>query len=175
MTDTIRQYIRYIRGMSLVETLLASAVLSVVVVSGLTVTSDAIKSRAKTDTRTALMTEGVSTVEKARHVKETSPELRTMVRERLKDGDDYRTLQAKIENDEVTAAAIYDGAGADQKMLLRSAFAGKNEALSTFFATSFQCVPFSHTDDSGSSSSSSSKSSSKSKSKSKSKSSSKSK
>ena len=73
MTETIKRYVRYIQGMSLVETLFASAVLSVVVVSGLTVTSDAIKSRTKGEARVAMLTEGVSTVEKARHDKDTSP------------------------------------------------------------------------------------------------------
>ena len=158
MTDTIKRYIKYIRGMSLVETLFASAVLSVVVVSGLTITSDAIKSRTKGEARVAMLTEVVSTVEKARHDKDTSPALRTLVRERLKDGGDYRTLQAKIENNELTAATNYDSLGDNQKILLRSAFAGKNEALSTFFSTSFQCVPFPHTPSSGSSSKSGSKS-----------------
>jgi len=160
MTNSIKRYITFIRGMSLIETLVASAVLSVVVVSGLTVTSDAIKSRAKQETRIAMLTEGVSTVETARHEKDPSPALRTLVRERLKDGNDYRTLQAKIDGDEVTAAAIYDNVGDNQKILLRSAFAGKNEALSTFFSTTFQCAPFSHALTSGGSSSKSSSSSS---------------
>ena len=158
MTETIKRYVRYIQGMSLVETLFASAVLSVVVVTGLTVTSDAIKSRTKGEARVAMLTEGISTVEKARHDKDTSPALRTLVRERLKDDGDYRTLQAKIENNEVTAATTYDSLGDDQKILLRSAFAGKNEALSTFFTTAFQCVPFPHSPSSGSSSKSGSKS-----------------
>ena len=179
MTNTIKRYIKFIRGMSLVETLFASAVLSVVVVSGLTVTSDAIKSRTKGEARVAMMTEGVSTVEKARHEKDANPDARTLLRERLKDGGDYRTLEAKVENDEVTAAATFDALGDNQKLLLRSAFAGKNEALSTFFSTNFECDPFSHPptnssssskSKSGSGSSSSSSSSSKSGSSSKSKS-----
>ena len=164
MTDTIKRYIRYVRGMSLVETLFASAVLAVVVVSGLTVMSDAIKSRTKGEARVAMLSEGVSTIEKARHEKDTDPDARTLLRERLKDDGDYRTLEAKVENNEVTAATTYDTMGDDQKMLLRTAFAGKNEALSTFFSTAFQCVPFPHTPSSGSSSKSGSKGKGKSKS-----------
>ena len=161
MTDTIKRYIRYVRGMSLVETLFASAVLAVVVVSGLTVMSDAIKSRTKGEARVAMLSEGVSTIEKARHEKDTDPDARTLLRERLKDDGDYRTLEAKVENNEVTAATTYDTMGDDQKMLLKTAFAGKNEALSTFFSTAFQCVPFAHTpSSSGSSSKSKSKSNS---------------
>ena len=143
MTDTIKQYLRYVQGMSLVETLFASAVLSVVVVTGLTVTSDAIKSRTKSEARVALLTEGISTVEKARHDKDDDT-IRQLLRERFKDGGEYRTLQAKIAGDEVTAATTFESLGDNQKILLRSAFAGKNEDLSTFFATTFQCLPFSH-------------------------------
>ena len=163
MAKTLRRYVRYIQGMSLMETLFASAVLSVVVVSGLTVMSDAIESKSKGDTRVAMLTEGVSTIEKARHEKDDTPDERTLLRQRLKEGDNYRTLTAKVDTSskEVTAATTYDSAGDNQKLLLRSAFGGKNEALSTFFSASFQCVPITHTVTASSGSSGKSKKSNK--------------
>jgi hypothetical protein len=109
--------------------------------------SGAIESKTKSDTRVAMLSEGVSTLEKARYEKDDTPDERTLERQRLKQDGEFRTLTAKVDNGEgeVTAATTFDSAGDDQKLLLRTAFGGKNEALSTFFTASFQCVPFSHT------------------------------
>ncbi|MDB2623210.1 hypothetical protein N9X89_02810 [Luminiphilus sp.] len=158
MSRNTERYLKYIRGMSLIETAFASAALSVVVVTGLTVASDTIKSRAKGDARVAMLSENVASIEKARHdryadgdnfnITAANDEAgRTVARQRLLDADKDKLskLKATYEQDGAKLYiktsgdyAILDGAN---KIALKTAFAGKNEALSIFMGTPDDSVP----------------------------------
>jgi hypothetical protein len=144
--------------MSLIETLFASAALSVVVVTGLTVASDTIKSKAKGDARVAMLSENVASIEKARHdvyadgetfnlTTANDGEGRTIDRQRLLDADKgaLKALKATYEQDGAKLYiktsgdyAILDGAN---KIALKTAIAGDNEALSVFMGTPDDSIP----------------------------------
>ncbi|MDG1507311.1 MAG: hypothetical protein P8Q28_05830, partial [Luminiphilus sp.] len=112
MSKHIKRYLKYVRGMSLIETVFASAALSVVVVTGLTVASDTIKSKAKGDARVAMLSENVASIEKARHdryadgfniatANDPTATGRTIDRRRLLDADKNKlnALKATYEQD----------------------------------------------------------------------------
>ena len=152
MSKHMKQYFNYVKGMSLIETLFASAALSVVVVTGLTVASDTIKSKAKGDARVAMLSENVASIEKARHdvyadgetfnlTTANDEEGRTIDRQRLLDADKEKlaALKAIYEQDGAKLSiktsgdyAILDGTN---KIALKTAIAGNNEALSVFMGT----------------------------------------
>ncbi|MDB2441660.1 hypothetical protein N9W72_08705 [Luminiphilus sp.] len=158
MSKHMKRYLKYIRGMSLIETAFASAALSVVVVTGLTVASDTIKSRAKGDARVAMLSENVASIEKARHdmyadgdnfnITTANNEAgRTVDRQRLLDTDKDKlaALKATYEQDGAKLYiktsgdyAILDGAN---KIALKTAIAGNNEALSIFMGTPDNSIP----------------------------------
>ena len=149
MANKLRHILGFMRGMSLIETLFASAALSVVVVTGLAVTSDTIKSRTKGDARVAMLSESVATIEKARHDTyaddfdiingTTEYEREITPRKRLLDS----LTRAQLEKLKATYAAdggkikisteqLYAALGDSQKIALKTAMAGKNENLSIF-------------------------------------------
>ena len=152
MSKHMIRYLKYVKGMSLIETLFASAALSVVVVTGLTVASDTIKSKAKGDARVAMLSENVASIEKARHDRYAEGESfnlttannetgRTVDRQRLLDADKDKlaALKAMYEQDGAKLSiktsgdyAILDGTN---KIALKTAIAGNNEALSVFMGT----------------------------------------
>jgi hypothetical protein len=158
MSKHMKQYFNYVKGMSLIETLFASAALSVVVVTGLTVASDTIKSKAKGDARVAMLSENVASIEKARHdvyadgetfnlTTANDGEGRTIDRQRLLDADKekLKALKATYEQDGAKLYiktsgdyAILDGAN---KIALKTAIAGNNEALSVFMGTPDDSIP----------------------------------
>ncbi|MDB2511380.1 hypothetical protein N9X48_01725 [Luminiphilus sp.] len=155
MSKHMKRYLKYIRGMSLIETAFASAALSVVVVTGLTVASDTIKSRAKGDARVAMLSENVASIEKARHdwyaagdkFDAANDSVRTLDRQRLLDADKDKltALKATYEQDGAKLYiktsgdyAILDGAN---KIALKTAIAGNNEALSIFRGTPDNSIP----------------------------------
>jgi Tfp pilus assembly protein PilV len=109
MSKHMKRYFNYVKGMSLIETLFASAALSVVVVTGLTVASDTIKSKAKGDARVAMLSENVASIEKARHdvyadgetfnlTTANDEEGRTIDRQRLLDADKGKLNGAKSDS-----------------------------------------------------------------------------
>ena len=124
---------RFITGMSLVETLFASAVLSVVVVGGLAVTTDVMKSGSGGEARKAMISIGASAIEQGRHEQQTVDV--TVDRTRLTADGAKGDLRATLSDGQITAERSWSTAGDTQKMILRSAIAGKTEALSTFMAT----------------------------------------
>lgn len=152
MSKHMKRYLKYVRGMSLIETVFASAALSVVVVTGLTVASDTIKSKAKGDARVAMLSENVSSIEKARHdvyadgenfnlANANNDAGRTIDRQRLLDADKEKlaALKATYEQDGTKLSiktsgdyAIMDGTN---KIALKTAIAGDREALSVFMGT----------------------------------------
>ena len=152
MSKHMKRYLKYVRGMSLIETVFASAALSVVVVTGLTVASDTIKSKAKGDARVAMLSENVSSIEKARHdvyadgenfnlANANNDAGRTIDRQRLLDADKEKlaALKATYEQDGTKLSiktsgdyAIMDGTN---KIALKTAIAGAREALSVFMGT----------------------------------------
>ena len=160
MSKHMKRYFNYVKGMSLIETLFASAALSVVVVTGLTVASDTIKSKAKGDARVAMLSENVASIEKARHDRYADGEYfdfadantdpgrtRTIDRQRLLDADKGKlnALKATYEQDGAKLYiktsgdyAILDGAN---KIALKTAIAGDNEALSVFMGTPDDSIP----------------------------------
>ena len=152
MSKHMKRYLKYVRGMSLIETVFASAALSVVVITGLTVASDTIKSKAKGDARVAMLSENVSSIEKARHdvyadgenfnlANANNDAGRTIDRQRLLDADKEKlaALKATYEQDGTKLSiktsgdyAIMDGTN---KIALKTAIAGDHEALSVFMGT----------------------------------------
>lgn len=152
MSKHMKRYLKYVRGMSLIETVFASAALSVVVVTGLTVASDTIKSKVKGDARVAMLSENVSSIEKARHdvyadgenfnlANANNDAGRTIDRQRLLDADKEKlaALKATYEQDGTKLSiktsgdyAIMDGTN---KIALKTAIAGDREALSVFMGT----------------------------------------
>lgn len=179
MSRHIQRYLKYVRGMSLIETLFASAALSVVVVTGLTVATDTIKSKTKGDARVAMLSENVASIEKARHDRYADGESfnlttanneagRTVDRQRLLDADKAKltALKAMYEQDGAKLSiktsgnyAILDGTN---KIALKTAIAGSNEALSVFMGTDDSipaCTTVAYTGGGGSGSNSSSSSS----------------
>ena len=158
MSKHMKRYFNYVKGMSLIETLFASAALSVVVVTGLTVASDTIKSKAKGDARVAMLSENVASIEKARHDRyadgedfdfaDANTDLgRAIDRQRLLDADKGKlnALKATYEQDGAKLYiktsgdyAILDGAN---KIALKTAIAGDNEALSVFMGTPDDSIP----------------------------------
>lgn len=152
MSRHIQRYLKYVRGMSLIETLFASAALSVVVVTGLTVATDTIKSKTKGDARVAMLSENVASIEKARHDRYADGDNfnpttannepgRTIDRQRLLNTDKQKLDALKATYEQVgnklsikTSGnyAILDGTN---KIALKTAIAGNNEALSVFMGT----------------------------------------
>ena len=145
MSKHIIRYLKYVKGMSLIETVFASAALSVVVVTGLTVASDTIKSKAKGDARVAMLSENVASIEKARHDRYAAGEnftgantTRTINRQRLLDADKDK-LQATYEQNgtklSIKTSGDYAILDSTNKIALKTAIAGNNEALSVFMGT----------------------------------------
>lgn len=152
MSKHIKRYLKYVRGMSLIETVFASAALSVVVVTGLTVASDTIKSKAKGDARVAMLSENVASIEKARHDRyadgETfniatanDPTGRTIDRQRLLDADKNKLAALKATYEQqgeklyIKTSGDYAILDGTNKIALKTAIAGNNEALSVFMGT----------------------------------------
>lgn len=152
MSKHMKRYLKYVRGMSLIETVFASAALSVVVVTGLTVASDTIKSKAKGDARVAMLSENVSSIEKARHdvyadgenfnlANANNDAGRTIDRQRLLDADKEKlaALKATYEQDgtklSIKTSGDYAIMDVTNKIALKTAIAGDREALSVFMGT----------------------------------------
>ena len=152
MSKHIQRYLKYVRGMSLIETLFASAALSVVVVTGLTVATDTIKSKTKGDARVAMLSENVASIEKARHDRYADGDSfnlttanneagRTIDRQRLLNTDKQKleALKATYEQDgsklSIKTSGNYAILDATNKIALKTAIAGNNEALSVFMGT----------------------------------------
>lgn len=152
MSKHMKRYLKYVRGMSLIETVFASAALSVVVVTGLTVASDTIKSKVKGDARVAMLSENVSSIEKARHdvyadgenfnlANANNDAGRTIDRQRLLDADKEKlaALKATYEQDgtklSIKTSGDYAIMDVTNKIALKTAIAGDREALSVFMGT----------------------------------------